>query len=214
MSGGIALRARMKPPIQRRCDVVRVDGAAAGLLTRHRAFEQHRHRRRPAKQLVDRDHGGDGTCAAAPNPARQRQALVNRQRDPASGFEALQQRQHRRRRGIFPRIHRQPSIVAVDGGNRDARSLLRGRDHHIAGFFEGEPHDVESAGDVRHRSGSVGGNHSGRIGTRTPLPSVLVSFGRSKTLNAGTWDDIATGYIFSRFIRKKCTSILYSSSKR
>jgi len=30
-----------------------------------------------------------------------------------------------------------------------------------------------------------------------------VSFGRSKTLIAGTWVDIATGYIFSRFIRKK-----------
>jgi hypothetical protein len=35
------------------------------------------------------------------------------------------------------------------------------------------------------------------------VPSALVSFGRSKTLIAGTWVDIATGYIFSRFIRKK-----------
>jgi hypothetical protein len=49
-----------------------MNGAAAGLLARHRALEKHCHRRRPAEQLVDGNNGGHRTRAAAADPARQR----------------------------------------------------------------------------------------------------------------------------------------------
>src|SRR5690606_18327919 len=60
------------------------------------------------------------------------------------------------------RIEGQPSAIAVDGVDDDARVTWPGR-HHVAGFVEREAEDVETARDVRHGRGSVGRNHAAPV---------------------------------------------------
>jgi hypothetical protein len=122
--------------------------AAAGKFAGHRAFEQHRHRRRAAEQFVGGHHRGDGAGAAAADAARQRQSFLNRQPDAARRLEAPEQLGHRGRRGVLPRIPGQSTAVTLDRGNRHTRCVLRGGDDDVARLIEGKPHDVEAARDV------------------------------------------------------------------
>ena len=179
--------------VERRRDVVGVDGAAAGLLAGHRAAQQQVEVGGPAQQLV---HGHDGrhrAGAAAADAAGQRQALVQHERDALPGAERRQEGIGGGTGGVAAAVARQPAAVALHVGDHRAIALDQGRRHDVAGLVERESEHVEAGGHVRHGAGRERRDHrpasaAATIGIGRPSsPTATSTTSASVTISHSPW---------------------------
>ena len=157
--GRIRLAHQHEPAQQSRHHVIGMRRACGQTLAFERAGDERLDRRARADECVDGHDCGHGARRAAPESARQRQAFPDRERDRTPLVQPVEERLRRDAGGVARRLPRQPTIVSADADDRDRRRAARDErgGHLVAGRFEREAENVETARDIRDGRGSKGG---------------------------------------------------------